>query len=115
MLKAVIRQQAVRLVGSMMPGVLSTTSQRYHFYQNAAQTTAKQVCITATRARCSKWQHKCSQCRHFIMAVLRSRCGHYIFALRFLSSIFLYSLPNLSSRRLDVYYTTTHGVALVRI
>jgi len=43
-------------------------------------------------------------------------CGHYIFALWFLSSIFfLYSSPNLSGRRLDVYHTSTHGVALVRI
>jgi len=52
-----------------------------------------------------------------IMAALRSRCGHYIFALWFLSSIFILfdSSPNLSGRRLDVYYTSTHGVALVRI
>jgi len=42
---------------------------------------------------------------------LRSRCGHYIFALWFLS----FSLPNLSGRRVDVYHTSTHGVALVRI
>jgi len=33
------------------------------------------------------------------MAALRSRCGHYIFTLWFLS--------NLSSRRLDVYHTST--------
>ena len=32
----------------------------------------------------------------------------------FLSSFFL-SSPNLSVRRLDVYHTSTHGVALVRI
>jgi len=41
------------------------------------------------------------------MAALRSRCGHYIFALWFLllllSSFFL-SSPNLSRRRLDVYH-----------
>jgi len=49
------------------------------------------------------------------MAALHSRCGHYIFALWFLSIFFL-SSPNLSGRRLDVYYhTSTHGVALVRI
>jgi len=43
--------------------------------------------------------------------------GHYIFTLWFLSSFFLllFSLPNLSGRRLDVYHTSTHGVALVRI
>ena len=41
------------------------------------------------------------------------------FALWFLSSSFLlsffFSSPNLSGRRLDVYHTSTHGVALVRI
>jgi len=49
-----------------------------------------------------------------IMAALRSRCGHYIFALWFLS-IFFYSSPNLSGRTLDVCHTSTHDVALVRI
>jgi len=52
---------------------------------------------------------------NIIMAALRSRCGHYIFALWFLSVFFFYSSPNLSGRRLDVYHTSTHGVALVRI
>jgi len=33
----------------------------------------------------------------------------------FYLSIFFYSSPNLSRRRLDVYHTSTHGVALVRI
>jgi len=50
----------------------------------------------------------------FIMAILHSRCGHYIFALWFLS-FFFFSSPNLSGHRLDVYHTSTHGVALVRI
>jgi len=50
------------------------------------------------------------------MAALWYRAGYYIFALWFLSSsIFLFSSPNLSGRRVDVYYTFTHGVALVRI
>jgi len=49
------------------------------------------------------------------MAALRSRCGHYIFALWFLSIFFFYSSSNLSGCRLDVYHTSTHGVALVRI
>jgi len=31
------------------------------------------------------------------------------------SIFFYFSLPNLSGRRLDVYHTSTHGVALVRI
>jgi len=50
------------------------------------------------------------------MAALRSICGHHIFVLWFLlSSFFYFSSPNLSRRRLDVYHTSTHGVALVRI
>ena len=31
------------------------------------------------------------------------------------SSIFLFSSPNISGRGVDVYHTSTHGVALVRI
>jgi len=55
--------------------------------------------------------------KYVIMAALRSRCGHYIFVLSFLSSssIFLFSSPNLSGRRMDVYHTSTHDVALVQI
>jgi len=49
------------------------------------------------------------------MAALRSRCGHYIFALWFLLSIYFFSSPNLSGRILDAYHTSTHDVALVRI
>jgi len=54
------------------------------------------------------------------MAALWNRADHYIFALWFLllpSSIFclFFSSPNLSGRRVDVYQTSTHGVALVRI
>jgi len=48
-----------------------------------------------------------------IMAALRSRCGHYIFVLWLLLSFL--SSPNLSRRRLDVYHTSTHGVAVVQI
>ena len=36
-------------------------------------------------------------------------CGFYLLLLLFFSS------PNLSGHRLDVYHTSTHGVALVRI
>ena len=51
--------------------------------------------------------------RSLFMVALCNRADHYIFALWFLSSFF--SSPNLSGRRLDVYHTSTHGVALVRI
>ena len=45
-----------------------------------------------------------------------ARAGHYIFALWFfLLSFYLFSSPNLSSRRLDVYHTCPHCVVLVRI
>jgi len=52
-----------------------------------------------------------------VMAALWNRAGHYIFVLWFLLSIFnlLFSSPILSCRRLDVYHTSTHGVALVQI
>jgi len=51
---------------------------------------------------------------YLIMVALCNRADHYIFAL-WLLSIFFISSPNLSGRRLDVYHTSTHGVALVRI
>ena len=52
------------------------------------------------------------------MAALWNRAGHHIFALWFLLLsffFFFFSSPNLSGRRVDVYRTSTHGVALVRI
>ena len=52
-----------------------------------------------------------------IMVALCNWADHYIFIL-FLSSSFFFlffSSPNLSGRRLDVYHTLAHGVALVRI
>jgi len=53
------------------------------------------------------------------MAAVCNRAGHIYFhpvvcSFFFLSSFFL-SSPNLSRRRLDVYHTCTHVVALGRI
>jgi len=50
------------------------------------------------------------------MAAVRSRSGHYIFAqwVSIFLSVF-FSWSNLSGYRLDVYHTSTHVVALVRI
>jgi len=48
-----------------------------------------------------------------VMVVLCNSADHYIFILWFLSSVFFFSSPNLSSRRLDVYHTSAHGVVLV--
>jgi len=65
----------------------------------------------------AKWSPISATAEHLlVMAALRSRCGHFIFILWFLLlSFFFFSSPNLSRRRLDVYHTSTHGVAFVRI
>jgi len=69
------------------------------------------------------WTEKCQWCWRWnnqvrmIMVALCNRADHYIFIL-FLSFFFFllfFSSPNLSSRRLYVYHTLAHGVALVRI
>jgi len=54
------------------------------------------------------------------MVALWNRADHYIFPCGFLFFLFFFifsffSSPNLSRRRLDVCYTSTHGVALLRI
>jgi len=49
------------------------------------------------------------------MAALCNRSGTYIFVLWFLLSFYLFSSPIVSRRRLDVYHTSIHGVALVQI
>ena len=49
------------------------------------------------------------------MVALCNRADHYIFPCDFYLSSFFLSSPNLSGRRLDVYHTSTHGVALVCI
>ena len=64
------------------------------------------------------------------MVALCNRADHYIFILflssfffllssffffLLLSSFFFFSSPNLSGRKLNVYHTLAHDVALVRI
>jgi len=44
------------------------------------------------------------------MRTLYLSCGFF-----YVLSIYLFFLPILSRRRFDVYHTSTHGVALVRI
>ena len=41
--------------------------------------------------------------------------GRPLYFCSVVSFFFFFSLPNLSACRLDVYHTSTHGVALVRI
>ena len=48
----------------------------------------------------------------FFMAIIFLPCGFFL-SIFYLSIFF--SSPNLSGHRLDVYHTSTHGVALVRI
>jgi len=55
------------------------------------------------------------QHRIFTMVALCNRADHYFLPCGYYLSIFFISSPNLSGRRLDVYHTSTHGVALVRI
>jgi len=45
-------------------------------------------------------------CTMLFMAALRSRRGHYIFALWFLLLLPFLSSPNLGRQRLDVYHTS---------
>ena len=48
------------------------------------------------------------------MVALCNRADHYIFMLWFvLLLLSFFSSPNLSSRGLDVYHTSAHGVVLV--
>ena len=51
--------------------------------------------------------------RETIYIFILSSCSFFLLLLPSSSSFF--SSPNLSGRRLDVYHTSTHGVALVRI
>jgi len=52
-----------------------------------------------------------------VMVALCNRADHYIFILfiLLLSNSSFFSSPNLSDRKLDVYHTLAHDVALVRI
>ena len=56
-------------------------------------------------------------CQLFVMAALCNRAGQYIYLPCgfYLLSSFFFSSSNLSGRRLYVYHTSTHSVALVRI
>jgi len=76
-------------------------------------------CRTAIGGRVSSLWSSYRLDKKLFMAALWNRAGHYIFMLWFLSIFFylsiFFSSPNLSGRRLDVYHTSTHGVALVRI
>jgi len=54
-------------------------------------------------------------CHHYLWPPYVIGQAIYISILSFVLSSFFLSSPNLGRRRLDVYHTCTHGVALVRI
>jgi len=73
-------------------------------------------CVADANCQCKFFVIRAIRDRCVVMAALWSRAGHYIFILWFLSIFYLlFSSPNLSGRRMDVYHTSTHDVVLVRI
>jgi len=50
-----------------------------------------------------------------VMVALCNRADHYVFMLWIVLLSSFFPSPNLSGRRLDVYHTLAHVVALVRI
>jgi len=65
-------------------------------------------------------KRECCHCglpmaKTLFMVALWNKADHYIFALWFRSSFYPFFLAYLSGRTLDVYHTSTHDVALVRI
>jgi len=59
--------------------------------------------------------HAVISCRLLSPPCVCNRGALYFCPGFYLLSFFFYSSPNLSGHRLDVYHTSTHGVALVRI
>jgi len=58
--------------------------------------------------------HFMIECSFLFMAALRIRCGHYIFALWFLSFFLSFFIPGLILAVAD-WMSTIHGVVLVQI
>ena len=73
------------------------------YYTRSIRLNSKSVGVGHGIGRGTKYCNESVCLSVFIVAALRSRCGHYIFVL-FLLSFFS---PNLSGRRLDVYHTST--------
>ena len=77
------------------------------------------ICVTIYMAvKCTLYLRN----GHLFMAALCNRgaiiflcCGLFFFLLLSFFFLSFFSSPNLSGRRLDVYHTSAHGVALVRI
>jgi len=72
------------------------------------------------------WGHPCkfqrvsqtiifSSCPFVMVALCNRETIIFLACYFYLLPIFFFSSPNLSGRKLDVYHTLTHGVALVRI
>ena len=84
----------------------------------SVKTTLTRLNVVIMVALCNRADHYIFML-WFVMVALCNRETIYIFILFLLlsSSFFFlfFSSPNLSGRRLDVYHTLAHGVALVRI
>ena len=63
--------------------------------------------LFSSHVDCGQTVAHLSYCSAFVMAAMRCRCGHYIFSCGF---YFLFFLPNLRGRRLDICHTSTHCV-----
>jgi len=61
------------------------------------------------------WLLRLRETNSIFMVALCNRADRYILPCGFYLLSSFFSSPNLSGRRLDVYHTSTHGVALVRI
>ena len=82
----------------------------YH-RQNAS--TKRKWLIRVRRSESSRRQRSTLFVTLFFMAALCNKRRPYIFSSCGFFFFLLFSLPNLSGRRLDVYHTSTHGVALI--
>jgi len=101
-----MRNKKLRLLSSAFLGIRLLLCFLRRRLQTGSGLSAKSIAARGVDLYCLHYGRLCN------------RAGHYIFALWFLlssSSFFLFSSPSLSRQRLDVYHTSTHGVALVRI
>ena len=73
-----------------------------------------QAQLTLTVGNCPVWAPECNVL--LIMAALCNRGPLYFCpVISIVYRLSFFSSPNLSGHRLDLYHTSTHGVALVRI
>jgi len=74
-----------------------------------------QLWACETHSQCNTWEYTRMEIPRLFMVALWNRETIYIFILFLLLSSSSFSSPTLSGRKLDVYHTLAHDVALVRI